>query len=628
MLCLMLDSGCAASNPTCVGLNLKRRDFCKLLGLTAVALPVRANSPKAQPAPALSTIASGGDDTAAIRAAFATPGAAYVQAQPGTYVCSDEIIIPPGVTFDCHYATFQFTNVLKNGFVLSADSKLRHARIQSMSAAANDDDKRVFETCNGVCMVDADRSEVRGCTIWGWQHNGIFERDCHDFVIADNTLHSNRFVSGTSADITAWSRSAHYGGRITGNSCFSNNSQGIYVVAGTDEEIIIDLNRCISLDGLNWAEPSKLRRRHGIMVGYDGARRRALVSRNTIRRTTQTGICCQAHQAVTGSIHIVNNIIGDTGKLVGPTNGVISAIAMLVQGEGDLVSGNQIENHVYADGGAAGISVQPGAAAGSEHASTLITGNTVTRAETGIVAIAAAQNVTIANNQISPGTGHGIVLRPDFARGYADTLTATGNRVTMPVGSTQPAIMVSLPAQSSLTRLIVDGNVLKGRNKAAYETTNAGVHVKGQANIDQTDGALVTIANNTIEGFSLGVSTNFYMSAAPIHFRIDNNRVTDCTIGLAIPGVAGSGARLIATGNRYKGCTYALRPGPLSGQLAVWEGALNYGSATVFADAAPTTGGWSAGDQIVRRPAVAGQPRGWRCTVGGVPGTWVSDGNL
>lgn len=47
-----------------------------------------------------------------------------------------------------------------------------------------------------------------------------------------------------------------------------------------------------------------------------------------------------------------------------------------------------------------------------------------------------------------------------------------------------------------------------------------------------------------------------------------------------------------------------------------------------YASAAPTTGTWAPGDHVINAAPAVGQPRGWRCVVGGSPGTWVSDGNL
>jgi nitrous oxidase accessory protein NosD len=42
----------------------------------------------------------------------------------------------------------------------------------------------------------------------------------------------------------------------------------------------------------------------------------------------------------------------------------------------------------------------------------------------------------------------------------------------------------------------------------------------------------------------------------------------------------------------------------------------------------PIFGQYQIGDRVINRGAVVGQPKAWRCTVAGVPGTWTSEGNL
>jgi parallel beta-helix repeat protein len=42
----------------------------------------------------------------------------------------------------------------------------------------------------------------------------------------------------------------------------------------------------------------------------------------------------------------------------------------------------------------------------------------------------------------------------------------------------------------------------------------------------------------------------------------------------------------------------------------------------------PIFGQYQIGDRVINRGAVIGQPKAWRCTVAGVPGTWTSEGNL
>lgn len=47
-----------------------------------------------------------------------------------------------------------------------------------------------------------------------------------------------------------------------------------------------------------------------------------------------------------------------------------------------------------------------------------------------------------------------------------------------------------------------------------------------------------------------------------------------------------------------------------------------------FGSAAPVAGLWAVGDRIEQSVPVVGNPKGWRCTVAGSPGSWVSEGNL
>lgn len=49
---------------------------------------------------------------------------------------------------------------------------------------------------------------------------------------------------------------------------------------------------------------------------------------------------------------------------------------------------------------------------------------------------------------------------------------------------------------------------------------------------------------------------------------------------------------------------------------------------TLWVSSIPTTGTHTQGDVAVNKVASVGSPKGWRCTVAGTPGTWVSEGNL
>jgi len=47
-----------------------------------------------------------------------------------------------------------------------------------------------------------------------------------------------------------------------------------------------------------------------------------------------------------------------------------------------------------------------------------------------------------------------------------------------------------------------------------------------------------------------------------------------------------------------------------------------------FGAAAPTTGFWRKGDTIMNIVPAVAAPSGWKCTVAGIPGTWVSFGAI
>ena len=54
---------------------------------------------------------------------------------------------------------------------------------------------------------------------------------------------------------------------------------------------------------------------------------------------------------------------------------------------------------------------------------------------------------------------------------------------------------------------------------------------------------------------------------------------------------------------------------------------LNNGVREGVRSAAPTTEFWPTGSYVRNSNVASGQPRGWRCTAGGTPGTWVADSN-
>ena len=567
------------------------------------------------------------DDTAAIQAAL-NSGAKWVVATPTAnfYKLTAAIVIPAGVTFDAQNSLFVVSAAGVNAFEMNSsdDAVLLNARIQGFST----DTGPAFETANGVYALSSDRFEIKNCTIYGFEYNGIFARNCNDFVIDNNLLYQNRYVNSTSADIIVWSTVASRGGLITSNQCYSNNSQGIFVApGGLDGDCTISLNRCITLDAsFNYEVSPNIDRRHGIILGYAGTSLRGHVCTNNIlQNTTSTGIYYQGNTtAATRSVIIGFNYIKDTGiDSVQPS--LSSGITLACQGEGDLVIGNIIDNQ--SEGGtlgtSAGISLQPNAQGLStnQNRHTLILGNTISNsAGSGIQAIYEFVNVTISENRITNVARAGVYIQMQSVAGGMPSVQIFNNTIRH-TNDELPAIFID--AQANIGNITVRGNEMSGINNTTNTTENSGVTISNA----NTATNQITIENNYIRNFRCGVAPAFYLTAQLSSVVIKNNKFIDLNTGIAA-GSGGGNGRLVGTGNAYVNVTNPVGGGPLAGTNNAYEGVFINGTFTTYLTVDPSVGSWNAGDRVIRNAPTIGQPKAWSCTVSGAPGTWVSEGNL
>lgn len=86
---------------------------------------------------------------------------------------------------------------------------------------------------------------------------------------------------------------------------------------------------------------------------------------------------------------------------------------------------------------------------------------------------------------------------------------------------------------------------------------------------------------------------------------------------------SGAGARQFGTGAALKG---AFNPNILV--IGDGNGNNDNGRRAVMGTAAPTSGAHAKGERVLNSNSTVGQPKAWECTAAGVPGTWVSEGNL
>jgi parallel beta-helix repeat protein len=564
------------------------------------------------------------DDTAAIQAAL-NSGAKRVVAHPtaSNYLITTVISIPAGVEFDAQSATFVAGTAGMNAFTITADgAKLKNAKVQGHAS----DVVGSFETANGVYVNGADNVEISGCTISGFEYNGVYLRNCSHFRVERNYFHSNRYVSNTSADIITYSSTDHYGGIIRGNFCCSNNSQGIYnSVSGFDNTTLIEGNFCLTFVGATatFVVSPDIERRWGIILGYGTAKASTCIN-NFIYGTTSGGIYRTGNAAATApsSMICTGNTIVNTGIDTVQAS-LSSAICWGLQGFGDVIANNIIEGtYTGGFGATGGISVQPNITPDQDaKVSTLISGNMISNcAGHGILVTAEAINVSVVDNDVRDCDQSPIGIIPTGARSEADFTRVSRNRVQHLL-DTNPAIYAVLGSGATML-LTIDDNDLVGLNNTTNSENNSGILVNSVAALLDT-----TISNNRIRRFRAGIATNFYLAAAYPKLKVSGNRIFDCHTGVAAGG-SGTNGRLLSDGNTFDGCTADIGGGPLFGPNRVWHGTAQGGLSTVLDTAAPTAGNWIVGDRTINSVPVVGQPKAWACTVAGNPGTWVSEGNL
>lgn len=185
-------------------------------------------------------------------------------------------------------------------------------------------------------------------------------------------------------------------------------------------------------------------------------------------------------------------------------------------------------------------------------------------------------------------------------------------------------------------------------NNCVWETSPTGLG-SNIAIVFRNNGAMTELTLLDNEFKHSGVSYQAFdigVLFAPTSLDICGNRFTatssDCIIYIDNPATSISGVAQIK--NNYFG---AVATQPIIGNTnpsIIFEGNIfatkqdvkaislrNYGMkgrTEIYAAAIPVSGAWYQGDRVIKENPSVGQPKAWRCTVSGTPGTWVSEGNL
>lgn len=314
--------------------------------------------------------------------------------------------------------------------------------------------------------------------------------------------------------------------------------------------------------------------------------------------------------------------------------------------------GNYIENiQGNVLGGSAGCGIYSASQGGTQvvgntirNCCVLTSNATLTPAGIGINGGGVTPFVISGNIIINPQHYYGIE-----ASGCANGGSITGNTITMLNGTPSTAIFNNISSNLSITGNTINfNNTLSGTagiDLGANGTSIANLTVASNTILgafrgiiaDQTGGStlsFVSITGNTITGGSssaIPLSLNALQSATvsgntAVATTVNALAVNACTL------TRFTGNTLTTTGTAAVSTVGACNASYFDKSNYSNTGIVNAATGMIveqFGSATPASGFNSAiGDRVEQLTPVVGNPKGWRCTVAGNPGTWVSEGNL
>ncbi|RWK53497.1 right-handed parallel beta-helix repeat-containing protein [Mesorhizobium sp.] len=490
-----------------------------------------------------------------------------------------------------------------------------------------------FTKNNGIYASGKKGVVVQNCFGEKFEGCGVQLRGCLDYKILNNVFFANPWGNiASSGDIVVYSTTAAGRGLISGNSCFSNNSQGMFLDSlGYEADLIVSNNHCITLDpatcieGGTWAEAAgdytgttnTIRRRHGIVIGYNSSSvggPRSIVSNNICRNTRWTGIYKQGISE--GGVIIFGNTCQNNG--VQQAQSISGGIFVNASGN-DFVSGNLIIDFANTTTGTGGITINAGGVPFATKP-TRVSNNTIINS----LGIGIAGTAQVAYADIDGNTIIGSVATDIYIVNTSGTEigghTIRRNRIVRKSGNDVYGIRVSTPGTALITT--IEDNDIEGFDKTNAVVSNCGI---------STNSPLITrIHGNKVKNFNVGIQSSAYFTTATRHFDLiwQDNLLEDCTTGFGISSTNNT-AVVPLVNNRFVGVTNKMGHGATVTVAGVKAGYIcrkdDDRLVVLELAAAPTVGTWAAGDRAAfPAPAAAAAP-GAICTTAGNPGTWKAE---
>jgi len=484
--------------------------------------------------------------------------------------------------------------------------------------------------------------------------------------------------------------------RLTGSDLPSGFAEGTdyYVIEKTDDTFKLSESRdgaakdavdagsgSMSAALLGWQEiaPSRLERRHGILVGYSNSIEDCVISNNICQNLNWCGIYKDGLSQ--GPMLISNNIL----RRIGYADAGNESCIFITASGGEVVSGNICEDFQNVTRGAIYVT-----SADNNTEPVTVIGNTIRNSlGNGIYVVNKASFVNIVDNtiinsgkiDINIGStdaiagigGHTVTgnmchrdnddypsislyladsnrytqVAYNHLRGFTHSFTANattdvitaashgladGDRVRFR-GDDLPAGIVAgtlyyvrdktddtfkieeTPAGGAKDITDAGSGAMTFTTPSAF-TFNCGVYVYG------ADNENARIHNNYIQDYHYGIHHSAYWSGRQTGYDISGNRLQGCYGGISI-GATTEAASICFQQNVFTDCDNDFSPGLgyNAGYNGIIIGGLFHGAGT----AAPTVGTWENGDYYLNTNSGSLGPKGWFCSVAGSPGTWLVD---
>lgn len=428
---------------------------------------------------------------------------------------------------------------------------------------------------------------------------GIFVQDSSKCIVKNNYLHDFNLVNGNAdqADIYL----------------------GIGTAVGT-RYCIVDGNICF---GGGW---------HGVMI-LTGAGAITAV-RNEYNQITNNRIGQHAAYGISdycgnGHFDLYNQISGNfieniQGSVLGGSSG---AGIYCVAGGGNVISDNNIRNCCVLTSNASLVPGGIGVGDCQSSSPHTISGNVITGMTNyhGIMVSSCPTGAIVTGNSVEIEAGNGV--------GSGITINSSSNTVVANNTIDNLAANAAILLQASIT---INNNSILG-NLIKSAGVGIGTNIVSGSPFFQK-----TLINNNNINVSVG-STAINLQSVAQGSLANNTAFTQVATCVALAGCTA----LRVTGN-YFACngTFALNisgvgtdvlideSNYLSGASNSYMNAVTDSSAGAVAlvaqygAAVPTAGVHQIGHRVIQSASVIGNPKGWRCTTGGTPGTWTSEGNL